>query len=301
MIAFRYKAFFEVARQLSFSKASTMLNISQPAISKHIKSLEEEYKTSLFERKGNSIALTKAGQVLYDYLQETSRVEKQLAYDLSTISHEQQAKGHLSLGASTTMALYVLPKILADYHQQFPQITFSVINRNAEHITQALIDKIIDLGIAEGYTKLNEISYVPFIEDEIVLVSAREGLYAQSDGISIDQLFSLTLASREVGSGTLYAVKKALMQQQYNPKKLRVSVTLGGTEALKNFIRTSSMMGFLPIKAITRELENKELFIIPVKGLTVKRQFYFMQRQGETNPYASQFIKFTANHYNLRL
>src|SRR6476619_3778607 len=113
MISTRHEVFLTVAQQNSFSKASQALYISQPAISKHIKSLEEFYRTKLFDRKGIQISLTPAGRVLLEKLLEVKRIQEQAAFEISTINDVQQARGTLKLGASTTVALYILPKILS--------------------------------------------------------------------------------------------------------------------------------------------------------------------------------------------
>jgi DNA-binding transcriptional LysR family regulator len=106
MISFSHRVFMEVAANLSFSKAAQILFVTQPAISKHIKGLEDQYKVPLFERKGNSILLTEAGGKLNDYLQQATEIERKAEYELSVLSSLSQASGNLRLGASTTIALY---------------------------------------------------------------------------------------------------------------------------------------------------------------------------------------------------
>src|SRR5689334_22165593 len=122
MLSVRHEVFIEVARHLSFSKASETLFISQPAISKHIKALEEHYKTTLFERRGSNIQLTAAGKLLNERLQQAQQIQKQLEFEISTLKNQFLAKGQLKLGASTTVALYILPRILSAFHQQYPDV-----------------------------------------------------------------------------------------------------------------------------------------------------------------------------------
>ena len=130
MISARHDVFLAVAQQKSFSKASQVLYISQPAISKHIKSLEEYYKTKLFDRKGILIELTPAGKLLFEKLTEVKRIQEQTEFEISGINDVMQAKGVLKLGASTTVALYILPKVLSSFNQHYPQINMSLLNRN---------------------------------------------------------------------------------------------------------------------------------------------------------------------------
>ncbi len=300
MIAFRYKVFLEVARHLSFSKAADRLSLSQPAISKHVKTLEQELKTNLFERKGSTIYLTRPGEVLLKHLQEGTNLEARLMFDMSSLLDAQNAEGHLKLGASTTMALYILPKVLSVYRQHYPKQFISVVNRNSENIVKALQNNEIDLGIAEAFSRLKEMSYTPFTKDEIVLVGSQLSPLTDGRSLTIPQLFHIRLASREPGSGTLQSVRYALKQAGYSSRNLQVEVQLGGTEALKNFVLSDSLVAFLPLKAIRKELEAGELSVIPVDGLAVERQFYFITRQGEQSlPTTEAFIRHTLKRNNL--
>src|SRR6185369_6391458 len=99
--------------QLSFTKAGQVLFISQPAVSKHVQQLEDHYKSSLFERKGSAIALTEAGKILFDFLHKAALLEKQMEYEINTHRDKYHPKGDLKLGASTTVALYIIPPVLA--------------------------------------------------------------------------------------------------------------------------------------------------------------------------------------------
>src|SRR5690242_734509 len=126
MLSFKHEVFFEVARLKSFTKASQSLYISQPAISKNIKQLEHEYKSSLFESRGNTITLTSIGEMLYGALMKAKEIEKQLQYDVSTQGDQYMAKGELKLGASTTVALYIIHPVLSGFHLKHPNVSISL-------------------------------------------------------------------------------------------------------------------------------------------------------------------------------
>jgi DNA-binding transcriptional LysR family regulator len=168
MLSARHEVFIEVANQLSFSKASQVLFMSQQAISKHIKALEEKYKTHLFDRTGNTIRLSDAGKLLHNRLMQARKLQNQLEFELSTLKDALKAKGQLNLGASTTIALYILPKILSAFHQKYPDVKISLLNRNTEFIVAALIEQEIDVGIVEAKTKTSAIQSIPFMHDEVV-------------------------------------------------------------------------------------------------------------------------------------
>src|SRR2546423_15304115 len=170
MLHFSHEAFFEVAKQLSFSKAAEVLFVSQPAISRHIKTMEQHYHISLFERKGNSILLTEEGKLLYEYLKKAKELQRQMEFDLTSLTNTKAAKGSLIIGASTTVALYVIPKILSAFHQKYPHINLRLLNRNSETILKALLEHEIDFGIMEGKNKITSARYKFFITDEAVPV-----------------------------------------------------------------------------------------------------------------------------------
>ena len=122
MLSARHEIFIEVATNLSFSRASEILFISHPSISKHIKELESFYKTTLFERKGNAVHLTTGGNLLLKRLKEAKKIQNQLEFELSVMKDQLKAKGQLKLGASTTVALYIITKIFSSFHQKYPDI-----------------------------------------------------------------------------------------------------------------------------------------------------------------------------------
>ncbi|HEX7691558.1 MAG TPA: LysR family transcriptional regulator [Sediminibacterium sp.] len=299
MISTRHTVFMAVAQQKSFSKASQVLYISQPAISKHIKSLEEYYKTRLFNRKGIHIELTTAGSMLYEKLLEVKRLQEQLEFSLSTIDDQRQAKGMLKLGASTTVALYILPKVLSVFNQVYPHIDISLLNRNAEIVLDALLNEEINLGIIEGRSKPTQVDYQPFLTDQVVAVCSRKSPIARMRTYSLAEIVHMPVAIRERGSGTLAALKHSLEKNRIRLSALDIKVRLGGTEALKNFLLESDLLGFLPERAVQKELASGELAEIHFEGLNIRRNFYFIQRKGESSELNKNFISLAKKIYNL--
>jgi DNA-binding transcriptional LysR family regulator len=298
MLSHRHEIFMEVARLLSFTKASQTLFISQSAISKHIKALEEFYKTGLFERLGNSVVLTPAGKLLYEKLLSAKQLQHELYQDFKQVSENFSPQVKMVLGASTTISLYILPPVLSAYLQQNPNAQLDLKNRNSENILKALLDHEIDLGIVEGINKVSNVTYTPFLTDEVIAVcSSRNPLKKQQ--LDIQDLYDIPLALRERGSGTLAVLEHALEQKQVKLQDLPIRIRLGGTEALKNFVRVDTCLSFLPRQAVIKELQSGELMQVPIAGLTIKRSFNFIQRRGTENnfPYKN-FIQFTKRYYS---
>lgn len=127
---YRDTVFLAVAENLSFSKAANELFISQPAVTKHIKELESKLNSTLFERKGNKIYLTKAGEICYSYLKKIMQQYEALNFELGQMNNT--FKGTLRIGASSTISQYLLPKVIADFHRRYPEIELFIYNGNSK-------------------------------------------------------------------------------------------------------------------------------------------------------------------------
>ena len=210
MSDFRLKVFRSVAKNLSFTKASQELFVSQPAITKHIQELEAAYQTRLFDRQGSRISLTESGNLLLEHCERILEDYKRLEYEMHLLHNEYT--GGLKLGDSTTIAQYVLPPLLASFIGKFPQVSLSLLNGNSREIEAALQEHRIDLGFVEGVFRLPNIRYTTFLEDELVAVVRTGSKLAVGEEITPDELFHLPLVLRERGSGTLDVFERALQQ-----------------------------------------------------------------------------------------
>ena len=297
MFDFRLKVFYTVAKRLNFTKASEELCITQPAVSKHIQEIESYYKIRLFERNGNKIHLTKAGGVLLHYCNQIFGLYGSLEFDLNALT--ETFKGKLRIGGSTTIAQYVLPPLLADFHKRYNDIQVSLSISNTEHIEQALKNNSIDFGIVEGQSKNTLFKYTEFIRDEIVPVVATTHPLASQKEMSIDKLLTTSLLLREPGSGTLEVIAHALKPHNIKLSDLKCEMQLGSTESIKSYLLHSNCMAFLSIHSILEELKNNKLQIVDVKDLNLDRTFHFIQLHGETEGLPELFIEF-ARHYNFK-
>ena len=214
MSDFRLKVFQSVAKNLSFTKASQELFVSQPAITKHIQELEAAYQTRLFDRQGSRISLTDSGKLLLEHCERILEDYKRLEYEMHLLHNEYT--GGLKLGASTTIAQYVLPPLLASFIGKFPQVNLSLLNGNSREIEAALQEHRIDLGFVEGVFRLPNIKYTTFLEDELVAVVRTGSRLTVGEEITPEELLHLPLVLRERGSGTLDVFERAL--QQHNIK-----------------------------------------------------------------------------------
>jgi LysR family transcriptional regulator, transcriptional activator of the cysJI operon len=296
---FRLKVFHAVATHLSFTKAAAQLYITQPAVTKNIHEIELELDIRLFERKGNQIRLTPAGLILLSHTEKILQIYQDIEFDFSVL--KQKFSGQLNLGASTTIAQYVLPAVLAKFYQQFPQTKLSLLNDNTANIEAALLNHKIELGIVEGRTKSRTLKYQPFLKDELVAVVHSKSKLAKSDRMDLPTLTKTPLVFRERGSGTLEVIEHELSKNKIKLSDLDVVMYLGSTESIKSFLENANCMGFVSIRAVEREIARGELKIMEIENFKIHRTFEFVYLHGKSDGLADLFIDFALQVYNQKL
>lgn len=293
MSDFRLEVFHTVAKRLSFTKAAAELFITQPAVTKHIHELEGQYKAKLFERKGNHITLTQAGELLLHHAEKVFELYRNVEFEINALSKRKE--GLLRIGASTTIAQYIVAPLLAKFRNKYPDVQLSLITGNTEQIEKALLAKEIEIGIIEGYSKNPEISYQEFLKDELVLVCSSKHPLANKNSLKPDDLKNISFVVRERGSGTLEVIDHSLKQAGIYHSELKVEIRLGNTESIKSYLLNSKAMAFVSVHAVTDEVKRGDLKIIDVKDLSIKRSFYLINLQGRITGLADLFSHFV-NH-----
>lgn len=289
MFDYRLKVFHTVASRLSFTKASEELHISQPAVTKHIKEIEVQLSIKLFDRKGTSIQLTQSGKILYEYAEKIRNIYRDLEFEISQIN--QQHKGKLIIGASTTVAQYILPEILAKFNAYYKDIKIELLTGNTEAISSLLKNEKIDLGIIEGESQSSYFDYRTFKPDEIVLAAKSDHPLAHKT-LNIKDLYQLNLIFREQGSGTLEFIQNRLKEKDINIHELNTVIQLGSSESIKNYLLHSDCMAFLSISTILNELKNNVLTVIDIKNFSIERDFHFILPKGEQSELIELFLRF---------
>jgi LysR family transcriptional regulator, transcriptional activator of the cysJI operon len=242
MFDFRLKVFYTVARRLNFTRAAEELFITQPAVTKHIHEIEAYYKTQLFERNGTRIKLTPAGAALLEHTEQLFTIYRNIEFDLAAMNEHVQ--GTIRLGASTTVAQYVLPKYLASFKQKFPDINMALTASNTEHIENALIANKIDFGIIEGQSKRPQLKYTSFLKDEMVLCTRTGNPAIKKQTISLSALKELPLLMREQGSGSQEVIAAALKKAGIRLSQLNIEMVLESTESIKTYLGSSDKFCF---------------------------------------------------------
>ncbi len=204
--------------------------------------------------------------------------------------------GLLRVGASTTISQYIIPPLLARFHQKMQDVKVHLLNGNTEQIENALLNKEIEIGIVEGQSKNKSIKYTEFLKDELVLVCRSFHSLTNQDEISQEDLKKMHFLMREQGSGTLEVIEHALKPFDIKFSDLTIEMQLGSTESIKSYLLNSDCVAFISIHAIKKELQSNELAILDVKDLTIERFFYTIILQGKTDSLSDLFIQNISNH-----
>jgi LysR family transcriptional regulator, transcriptional activator of the cysJI operon len=275
---FRLKVFRTVAEHASFRKASERLNLSQPAVSQQIHALEEELGTTLFDRGGNRVRLTAAGTVLLKYARRGAQLAREALDALAKI--EGEPRGELHLGASTTVAQYILPRMLGAFRKQYPLIELSVTSGNTEHIVDLLLQGGVAMGIIEGPASSRELRKRRFLEDRMVLIVPRDHPWAAVREVPLASLKDVPLLMREPGSGSRRVVELALKRSGLKLGQLRIAMDLDSTEAIVSGVEAGLGVGFVSQWAIGKEIRLGTLKPVRVTGLEMVRDLTLIQRSG---------------------
>lgn len=281
MFDFRLKVFYTVAKRLNFTKAAEELFITQPAVTKHIHEIETYFKTRLFHRNGTKISLTTAGEILLRHSEELFSIYREMETDVAALNRD--IKGTIRIGASTTVAQYILPKYLASFRKRFRDITVELVANNTEHIENFLMENKISFGIIEGQSKRKQLKYSRFLKDELVLCTRQGNPLNKRGAISLNELPRLPLVLREPGSGSLEVVNAALKKAGVKVARLQKEMVLESSESIKSYLIGSDSFAFLSIHAVLNELSNKLLTIVDIKNFSIERYFYFVRLLGESN------------------
>lgn len=293
---FRLKVFVSVARHLSFTKAAKELHISQPAITKHIKELESAYKVLLFERSGGKIALTSQGSIFLRHANEILDRYQVLSDEMELVTG--QFSGKLRIGASSTIAQYLVPQLLANFILRFPKVKVSLLTGNSEQMENALAAHKIDIALVEGSRRRSNLNCSELAKDKLVLVTSVKNNTA--DCIDIDEIVKLPLVLGEAGSGTLEVIENTLAGKGIKLQDLNILLHMSTTEGIKNFIKTTQdSYAIMPVISVLDELKNNELKVISTNGTEILEEFVFVTLDGDINESIRRFISFAVKWYSI--
>ena len=261
--------FVKVVEKENFSKAGIELHMTQPAVSQHIRVLEELVGARLLERSNKYVRLNKAGEIVYNYAKEILALYTKMQSAVDDLTN--QAKGTLAIGASYTFGEYILPHIIARIQKKHPLINPSIQIHNTKEIIELVNTHQLDVGIIEGVFDDAKLQVEVITGDQMFIVACRDHpLLNKQKEINFSELAQETWIVREEGSGTRQASDNLFSMYHFTPKKI---MEFGSTQLIKESVEAGLGISLLSSWTIKKELTNGYIGVLPVKGLPFKRNF----------------------------
>lgn len=273
MIVDTLRVFVTVTEQRNFSRAAEILNLSQPGVSQHIRNLENEFGVQLMHRSSKHVKMTEAGHILYKRAKQILAQYDVAKEEIHLLRNE--VTGSLKVGASFTIGEYILPRLLAQFVNQYPQVDIQVRIANTEEIAQAVHSNELDVGLVEGHVEYSEILvHPPFMEDEMLLVASIAHPLSSIRTVDASMLQDQVWVFRESGSGT-----RAFSDQFIQDTDLRVkrSFVFNSSQGVKEAVIAGLGIAMVSRWIIHKELESGELQHMKVKGKRFTRNFHILQ------------------------
>ena len=274
------RVFASVFKNRSFSKASEELHLTQPTISNHIKALEDEFDCKLFDRLGRTILPTKEAEVLYSHSMELIESTNNLREAVGLM--KKDISGKLIIGASTIPGVYLLPGFMSEFRKKFPSISFQILISDSKGIIENISRHELLLGIVGAKLGNEHIKYMPFIEDELIVVSSPH--LSKNRMMTLQELLKFPMVLREEGSGTRKETEKFLANKGISLENVHISGVFGSTDAIKQAVKAGLGVSILSKFSVADELKYKILEEIKLTDIQMKRRFYIVTHKKRTLP-----------------
>lgn len=270
----RLQVFHAVAKHLSFTRAAEALFMTQPAVTFQIRQLEEQYGIRLFERRHGNVSLTPAGELVLSYAERILALSDELDTRLGETTGEM--RGPLLLGASTTIAECVLPRVLSEFNARYPQVRPRLIVANSESIAAQVAGHTLDLGLIEAPAKLPGLTSEIVRDDELAVICAPDYPLAGLAQVGPRALVDYEYLAREPGSGTREITDAYFRANRVAVEDLKTQMELGSPEALKGVVATGLGFAIVPRDTVGKEIRLGTLVAIPLEP-PLRRSLHLVQ------------------------
>jgi DNA-binding transcriptional LysR family regulator len=286
----RLQVFFTVAKQLSFTKAAETLFMTQPAVTFQVKQLEEHFNTRLFERSHGRISLTPAGQLVYQYADRILALSDELETRMGDLTGG--IAGPLSVGASTTIAEFMIPHVLGEFKSAYPQVQPRLVVGNSEAIEGQVADHSLDIGLIESPSHLSSLHTETLCEDELLMICAPGHPLAGAASVTPKQLVQHPYVSREPGSGTREFADQFFTRAGVSPEELNIVMELGSPEAVKGVVEAGVGFGVVSRVTVEKELTLGRLVAVPFRPKLTRLMSMVYPKEKFRSRLLSTFVDF---------
>jgi DNA-binding transcriptional LysR family regulator len=290
----RLQVFHTVARLLSFTKAADSLHMTQPAVTFQVRQLEEYFNTRLFDRTHNRISLTEAGKKVFEYSDQIFQLYREMENGVRELTGE--ISGLLALGASSTVAEYMLPTLLGDFKAQYPDVTVRLRVSNTEGIVSMVENNTIDLGVVEAPVNNKNLAVERCSMDELMLIVPPSHPLAKKRSLRGDDLKGVPFICREEGSGTLEVMLEYLNGADVDFADLDVTMELGSPEAIKGAVEAGMGVSLASRVTIQKELRLGTLVAVPLDPPLLRPFSFVHQKQKFRMRAVGELLSFARNY-----
>ncbi|MGV6857869.1 MAG: LysR family transcriptional regulator [bacterium] len=294
----RLQVFNTVARLLSFTRAAEVLHMTQPAVTFQVRQLEEYFDTRLFDRTHNQVCLTEAGEVVHKYADKIFDLYSEMENTIQEVTGTNT--GSLVLGASTTVAEYMLPALLGNFKQEFKDINIRLKVSNTEGIVSMVEKNVIDLGIVEASVTNKHLLVETCLTDQLVAVVPVGHALAKKKVVAIKDILKYPFICREEGSGTREVIIEYLEEHGEKGDMLQICLELGSPEAIKGAVEAGMGISILSEATLKKELRLGSLVAVPLNP-PLERPFSFVrQRQKFRHRTMEELLQFAQDYCDVK-
>jgi len=286
--------FVRVVEEGSFTRAAELLNLSQPAVTRQMAALERELGAPLVERGGRGLHLTAVGQMAYTHARHLLAQVDHLKSDVSSMS--DPLHGEVSIACVTTVGLFTLPLLLADYRHAYPDVRLRVWSARADGVLDRLLEGNADFGLTSTPVAHPRLESTPLFEDPIIAVAAPQFAAGLPRPLPLDRLAELDMVLFQAPSRFRTHVDAELEQAGVYP---RIMMEFDSHEAVRTAAQMGYGVGMVPRQAVAAELASGALVELEVEGLPkITRTTCLVARKGATPlPAAANFIRLLLARY----
>jgi DNA-binding transcriptional LysR family regulator len=268
------RIFKAIASERSFTNAAEILFVSQPSLSKQIKTLENHLGILLLHRTGTKIVLTEAGIIFLQYSERILALCEESCRALNDLKDGE--RGNLKVGASQTIGAYLMPRVLTLFAQSYPQINLHIDIDSTRIIAKKVADRRLDIAVVGGDIPVSlkkNLEIEDFVQDELILIISKSHPFAKKKKkqISKEDLYHLNFITLNSNSTIHKFINNTLIQNNIQTKQFNVIMELNSMEAIKTAVSLGLGAAFVSSSAIEKELELKTVEIIPIENITITR------------------------------
>ena len=276
----RLETLLAVYEEKTFSRAAKALNLTQPAVSHHIASLEHEFQVKLFHRKNNEMEPTRMGQILIRYAKRFVAVNNEM---VKAISGEKKETRSIVVGITHSSEGNIVPETLMKYSERHPGTAIRIVSDDIKKLYEKLANYEIDFAMVEGKVPLDKFSKITLSSDTVIVAVSRNHPLAKKSSITLADLRKEKLILRNLGSATRKLFQSQLDINNMSLDDFDVVMEIDNTSVIKDLVSKNMVVTVVPRSICYQELKNKSLVALPIQdmNMTVENNLVFMKSYGD--------------------